>query len=160
MSDTPFQNDPGIDQVEQSLDRLGHVYRTQPDGGFEARITDAVRREVLTPEPLSIAGARQRAWWRDHVVLAAAASVLIVGSAVMLLWSSKPSVGPVPGPIVRADVLTPSEEVDELIATVAWLQEDLPDLDSLHERAATIGELDDSLFEQAEEALLDAEDSI
>lgn len=160
MSDTPFPSDPGIDPVEQALDTLGRAHRAQPDAGFEVRIMDAVRCEVLTPQPLSLAHARERAWWRDRVVLAAAASVLVVGSAVLMLWSSKPSVGPTPGPVARADALTPAEEIDELIATVAWLQQDLPDLDALHVRAASIGALDETLFDQAEETLLETEESI
>lgn len=160
MSDTPFQNDPVVEPIEQSLDALGQAHRLQPDAGFEGRVLDAVRREVLAPQPLSFARARERAWWRDHMVLAAAASVLIVGSAVMMLWSSKPSVGPTPGPIARGDALTPAEEVDELIATVAWLQQDLPDLNGLHERAASIGTAGDALWDQAEQSLLETEGSI
>ncbi|MCL4220575.1 MAG: hypothetical protein KJZ65_04310 [Phycisphaerales bacterium] len=160
MSDTSFQNDPGIELVEQALDALGRAHRAQPDAGFEARILDAVQREVLMPQPLSFAHARERSWWRDRVVLASAASMLIVASIALMLWSSKPSIGPVPGPIARGDTLTPAEEVDELIATVAWLQQDLPNLNSLNERAASIGGLDESLFDQAEEALLETEESI
>ncbi|KAA0216922.1 MAG: hypothetical protein DYG94_02605 [Leptolyngbya sp. PLA3] len=160
MSDTPFHNDAGVEPIERALHSLGKALREQPDAEFEARIADAVRREVLAPPPLSFARAGARAWWRSHAVLAAAAMLLIVGSAVVLLLSSKPASRPVPGPIAQVDPLSPAEEVDELIATVAWLREDLPDLASLEERAASIGELDEALFDQAEDTLLDTEDSI
>lgn len=153
MNEHEHDRDPSVASVEAALEQLGAAERQSVDAQFESRLMDAVRDQVLVPAPIAIASARQRAWWQDWATLAAAASLLLVAGIAVTIWSSGQSAGPTgrPNDVLAAE--TPAQDVEEWIETVAWLQEDVPDLAELEARAQTIGSTDDSLFDQAEETL-------
>lgn len=153
MNEPEHDRDPSVASVEAALEQLGASERQSADVQFESRLLDAVRDQVLMPAPISIETARQRVWWQDWGTLAAAASVLLVAGVAVAVWSSGQSAGPTGTPTEVLVAETPAQDVEEWIETVAWLQEDLPDLAELEARAQTIGSTDDSVFEQAEETM-------
>lgn len=162
MNQHEHDRDPVLISTQRALDRLAEAERRVPDAGFEQRLHDAVRDQVLTPAPISFEAARLRVWWKDPSALVAAASVVLVGGIAMLIWNSGSSMGPktihLPGPV--AVDITPAQEVEQFIETVAWLQDDLPDLTALEERAYSIGASDDSLWDEVEQTFSDSEESI
>lgn len=162
MNEHEHNRDPELISLELALDRLAEVDRRTPDADFEHRLQRAVREQVLTPAPISLESARRSMWWKDPIHLAAAASVVLVGAIAMLFWKAGSPMGPGtlrrPGPVVLE--VTPAQEIEQFIETVAWLQEALPDLDALEEQAESIGSSDEALWDELEQTFSVTEESI
>lgn len=146
----------GAGETERMLDALGNAERGLPDAGFEQRVMDAVCEQVLAPAPIRFERGGG-AWWRDPMLVGAAASIAIVMGVVGMLWLSGLSAGP----SVHGDVvITAAEEVEAFVETVAWLEEGLPDFAPLEEQAEAIGEATETLLDEAAQVLLEGEESI
>ncbi|GAB4383648.1 MAG: hypothetical protein Kow0022_04030 [Phycisphaerales bacterium] len=162
MNEHEHDRDPELISLEMTLNRLAEAERCAPDADFEQRLHRAVHEQVLTPAPISLESARHAVWWKDPINLAAAASVVLVGAVAVLFWRAGSPMGPTtlhsPGSVVL-DV-TPAQEVEQFIETVAWLQEAVPDLDALVEQAESIGSSDEALWDELEQTFSVTEESI
>lgn len=147
-----------LDALSGRLDELADRERATPDDGFESRVLESVRAEVL--EPLGRPVLMQTAWWRSSWTLAAAASIAVVITAAMFMWAGAPTPTPNPGPRLTINGET-TNEVDEFIETVAWLEDSLPDFSggSSTGSSTNLDSIDD-LYDDLQQTLSVEEESI
>ncbi len=135
-------HDPETDALIERLNALGSLDRSAPDGDFEQRMMDSISKQIA-PSPLPITPTskpeiRMIPGWRFNI----AASMLIVASASILVWSwsrTTPTLTPT-NPFSQQSLVSLEEDFDALYELTNFaddLDADMADLELLTETIHT-----------------------
>lgn len=155
MIDHNPHHDPELQPIADQLDRLAHAERTHAPHHLEDSVFASIEREVFDAPPMPLVSADP--WFRNPLSLGLAASVALVAALSLIFWMSAPQRPIHTSVVAQSDALA---DVEEFIATVAWLGAELPDFSDLNRAAQQIPGLDDDTWHNTEETLLNVEESI
>ncbi len=148
-------HDPELQPIADQLDRLAHAERASALHHLENTVFASIEREVFDAPPMPMVSSDP--WFRNPITLGLAASVMLVAALSLIFWQSAPQRPINTSDVAQSDALA---DVEEFIATVAWLGAELPDFSDLNRAAQQIPGLDDDTWRNTEDTLLNVEESI